>query len=191
VHGPTEVTVLDGSIVHLRPATATDIPALVPIRLAPEVRRWWRGGEDMANEIAGDLEEPGATPYVVEVAGRVVGWIQWSEQTEPAYRHATVDLYLDPACHGRGIGTDAVRTVIAHLVAAHGHRRFEIDPAADNAAAIRCYAKVGFRTVGIRRLAEQGGDGAWHDALVMDLLADEFVVSAPTAVRRSRSGPGA
>ena len=44
-----------------------------------------------------------------------------------------------------------------------------------NAAAIRCYSKVGFRPVGIMRQAERGNDGSWHDCLLMDLLADEIV----------------
>ena len=50
-----------------------------------------------------------------------------------------------------------------------------IDPSADNAAAIRCYEKVGFRPVGIMRAYERDHDGTgWHDGLLMDLLADEL-----------------
>jgi aminoglycoside 6'-N-acetyltransferase len=50
-----------------------------------------------------------------------------------------------------------------------------IDPAADSAAAIRCYSKVGFRPVGIMRRYERGSDGTWHDGLLMDLLAEELI----------------
>ena len=50
-----------------------------------------------------------------------------------------------------------------------------IDPAADNAAAIRCYSKAGFRPVGIMRDYERGADGTWHDGLLMDLLAGELI----------------
>lgn len=53
-----------------------------------------------------------------------------------------------------------------------------IGPAADNAAAIRCYGKVGFRPVGIMRSYERGPDGTWHDGLLMDLLAEE-ITEAP------------
>jgi aminoglycoside 6'-N-acetyltransferase len=50
-----------------------------------------------------------------------------------------------------------------------------IDPAADNAAAIRCYAAVGFRPVGIMRNYERDVDAdTWHDGLLMDLLAAEL-----------------
>ena len=50
----------------------------------------------------------------------------------------------------------------------------EIDPAADNEAAIACYTKVGFRPVGILRQSERDNDGTWHDALMMDMLAAEL-----------------
>ena len=61
----------------------------------------------------------------------------------------------------------------------HGHHRIEIDPAADNAAAIRAYTKVGFRPVGITRQSERGADGTWHDGLLMDLLADDLLAGGP------------
>ena len=137
-----------------------------------------------------DLQEPGSTPYVIEFSSRVVGWIQWSAEEDPDYRYASIDIYLDPAARGRGLGTDAVRTMARHLIDEHGHHRLEIDPAADNAAAIRCYEKVGFRPVGIRRRSERGNDGSWHDGLLMDLLADEFApADSETAEKRPREGP--
>jgi aminoglycoside 6'-N-acetyltransferase len=65
--------------------------------------------------------------------------------------------------------------VARHLIRDLGHHRITIDPAADNEAAIRCYAKVGFRPVGVMRRYERGPDGTWHDGLLMDLLADELI----------------
>jgi aminoglycoside 6'-N-acetyltransferase len=85
-----------------------------------------------------------------------------------------MDIYVDPAVHGRGVGTDAVRTLARHLIDDHGHHRLTIDPAADNPGAIRAYTKVGFRPVGVQRRAERGTDGTWHDSLLMDLLAEEL-----------------
>ena len=168
-------TTLAGAMIRLRPATRADIPALVPIRRTPQVHARWRGGDDLEAAIEEDLDEADSTAYVIELEDRVVGWIQWSAEEEPDYRHAMIDLYVDPAVHGRGVGTDAVRTMAAHLIDDHGHHRLEIDPAADNEPAIRCYAKVGFRPVGTLRRSERGGDGTWHDALLMDLLAEELV----------------
>jgi aminoglycoside 6'-N-acetyltransferase len=166
---------LEGAEVRLRPARPDDVPALVPIREDPVVYARWSGGPDLRSAVEQDLAELGATAYVIEFGARVVGWIQWSAEDEPDYRHADIDLYVDPAVHGRGVGEDAVRTLARHLIETHGHHRLEIDPAADNLAAIRCYSKVGFRPVGIRRRGERGPDGSWHDALLMDLLAEELL----------------
>ncbi|MFI9155224.1 GNAT family N-acetyltransferase [Streptomyces sp. NPDC053367] len=168
------MTVLHGTQVVLRPATEDDIPALAAIRATPEVRARWRGGDDLAAEVAEDLADPGTRVLAIEVEGRVAGQIQWYAEEDPEYRHAGIDLFLDPAVHGRGLGTDAVRTLARHLVDDHGHHRLVIDPAADNAPAIRCYTKAGFRPVGIMRQYERGADGTWHDGLLMDLLADEL-----------------
>ncbi|MFF3617111.1 GNAT family N-acetyltransferase [Streptomyces sp. NPDC002580] len=167
------MTVLRGALVVLRPTVPADIPALAAIRATPEVRARWRGGEDLAADIAVDLEDAGTRCLTIESRQRIIGMIQWYAEEEPDYRHAGIDLFLDPAVHGRGLGTDAVRTLARHLIDAHGHHRLVIDPAADNTAAIRCYTKAGFRPVGIMRQYERGPDGSWHDGLLMDLLATE------------------
>jgi aminoglycoside 6'-N-acetyltransferase len=100
--------------------------------------------------------------------------IEFSEELTPRYRHAAIDLFLDPAVHGRGVGTEAVRRVVRHLIAERGHHRITIDPATANAVAIRTYEKAGFKPVGVMRRYERDarGDG-WHDALLMDLVAGE------------------
>lgn len=165
---------LRGRAVSLRPATDADVPVLAAIRAEPEVRRWWRGDDDLAGAVRADLADDELTVYVVEHDGRVVGAIQWYAETDPDYRHASLDIFLDPAVRGVGLGGDAIRTLVRHLADAHGHHRFTIDPAAANTAAIRAYAKAGFRPVGIMRRYERGADGRWHDALLMDLLADDL-----------------
>ena len=129
----------------------------------------------MAAAVAEDLTEPGTETFVVEHKGKVAGAIQWTAEEEPDYEHASIDIYLDPALHGRGLGADAVRTLARHLMVDRGHHRLVIDPAADNGAAIRCYSKVGFRPVGIMRRYERGLDGEWHDGLLMDLVAGELI----------------
>jgi len=168
------MTILHGQWVTLRRAVPADVPALAAIRATPEVRARWAGGDDVEAEIAEDLAETDLQLLAIEVDGRVVGMIQWSEESDPMYRHAGMDLFLHPSVHGRGLGTDAVRTLAQHLILEHGHHRLVIDPAANNAAAIACYAKVGFKPVGVMRRYERDPDGTWHDGLLMDLLAEEL-----------------
>jgi aminoglycoside 6'-N-acetyltransferase len=121
------------------------------------------------------LDEPQSTRFTIEVDGAIAGLIQYWEENEPKYRHAGIDLFIDPQLHGRGIGSEAVTQVVRLLFCEHGHNRITIDPAVDNVAAVRAYEKVGFKRVGVMRQAERdaGGEG-WHDALLMELLASEW-----------------
>lgn len=48
--------------------------------------------------------------------------------------------------------------------------QFVIDPAANNEAAIACYAMVGFKPVGVMRSYERSADGSWCDGLLMDMI---------------------
>jgi aminoglycoside 6'-N-acetyltransferase len=157
------------SEIVLRPLTADDADEILRIVRTPAVAQQW----DEPDE-GFPFEDEESTRFSIVVDGQVAGMIQFWEETEPKYRHAGIDLFLDPAFHGRGIGTEAVRRVVRMLIDEHGHHRITIDPAADNAVAIRAYEKAGFKPVGVMRQYERdtGGDG-WHDGLLMELLASD------------------
>ena len=148
----------------LRPLRETDIEPLLEIVNDSE---WWGEGN-----VADDLRCDGMA-FTIEVDGEVAGWLGVSEENDPMYRHAGLDITLAPPYQDRGLGTEALRAVIDWLVS-RGHHRFTIDPAAHNARAIRAYEKVGFRPVGRLRKYERGRDGEWHDGLLMDLLAEDL-----------------
>jgi aminoglycoside 6'-N-acetyltransferase len=154
--------------LQLRRLERADAGELLRILQTPEVARWW-GAPDPGFPLTDD---PDATRLTIVVGGRVAGLIQFDEEEEPRYRHASVDLFLDPELHGRGLGTEAVRRVVDHLIDDRAHHRVTIDPAVANHAAIKAYTKVGFRPVGRLREYERDstGDG-WHDGLLMELLA--------------------
>jgi RimJ/RimL family protein N-acetyltransferase len=154
--------------IVLRPLAEGDAPELRRIHSTPEVAwRWDLPAQDFP------WDEPEATRRTIEIDGTVAGMIQFSEELDPKYRHASIDLFLAPALHGRGVGTEAVRRMVRHLTRERGHHRITIDPAADNLAAIRAYEKVGFRRVGLMRSYERDPDGrGWHDGLLMELVVD-------------------
>jgi aminoglycoside 6'-N-acetyltransferase len=158
----------------LRPGNGDDLFRLVSILREPDVARRW--GKPAQAEIREDFIDT-ESGFVIEVEGDVVGAIQYDENDTPMYESAGIDLFITTPRHGQGFGTDAVRTLARYLIEERGHHRITIDPAADNAAAIRCYGKVGFRPAGVMRAYERGPDGAWHDGLLMDLLAGELVES--------------
>jgi len=160
---------LPGRLVRLRPATPADEPALVAILEEPEVTRWWRRSEWER------VDEHGAATFVIELGGATVGCIQFSEETDPDYVSAAVDIFVSAAVHGRGVGSDAMRTLIAWLIDVCGHHRLTVDPATANRRAVHVYEKLGFRPVGVLRQYERVETGVWRDALLMDLVAAEFV----------------
>ena len=159
---------LEGDLVQLVSLTPDHLTDLRRIRNTPEVRARWGEPED-----EGDDDD--VTCFTIVLDGVVRGMIQYGEEEDPGYRHASIDIYVDPEVHGRGVGRDAVRTLARHLIDDRGHHRLVIDPAADNAAAIRCYSAVGFKPVGVMRNYERDTNGTgWHDGLLMDLLATEL-----------------
>ncbi|MBC6461663.1 GNAT family N-acetyltransferase [Actinomadura sp. HBU206391] len=163
---------LSGRTVVLVPMAAEHVTELRRIRRTPEVRSRWG---DVDTEPDWPFDDPDAVVYAILLDGTVRGLVQYGEEEEPMYRHASIDIFLDPAVHGQGAGQDAVRTLARHLIHDRGHHRLVIDPAADNEPAIRCYTAVGFRPVGVMRRYERDADGAgWHDGLLMDLLAEEL-----------------
>jgi aminoglycoside 6'-N-acetyltransferase len=156
----------------LRPVTADDVEDLSRLRSTPEVARWWQARTPA--EVAADWREglaDGEARWTVWMQGARVGFIQAYEETDPDYRRAGIDLYVDPGQHGRGIGREITARVARWLFDDLGHHRVIIDPTLANAAAVRCYEAVGFRPVGVMR--EYWWDhveGRWADALLMDLL---------------------
>jgi aminoglycoside 6'-N-acetyltransferase len=154
----------------LRPLAPADAPELRRIHATPEVVRWW----DRPERAFPLSDEPGATRLTIVVDGAVAGLIQFTEELEPRYRHAAIDLFVDPVLHNRGIGTEALRRVVRLLVDERDHHRITIDPATENRAAIRSYEKAGFRRVGVMRRSERDVDGpSWHDSLLMELIAGD------------------
>jgi aminoglycoside 6'-N-acetyltransferase len=165
--------VLRGERVLLRPATGDDVDAIAAMLREPAVARWW--GDYDADRVRRDhLDDDGSETYAIEVNGELAGVLLIAEEDEPDYRHAALDVSLRTAYQDRGLGREALRVAIDHLARERGHHRFTIDPAADNARAVRCYAAVGFRPVGVLRRYWRSPDGDWRDGLLMDLLAEDL-----------------
>ena len=166
--------VLAGRRVRLRPGGPDDARRLHDIQAEPSVARWWVNPDPVA-AIEQDLRGDGdVVLLVVEVDGQVAGGIQYHEEDDPMYRRAGIDIYLAARFQNRGAGREAVALLARFLFEQRGHHRLTIDPAAANERAIRSYASVGFRPVGVMRQYERGGDGRFHDGLLMDMLRDEL-----------------
>jgi aminoglycoside 6'-N-acetyltransferase len=155
--------------VTLRPLDEDDLEELATVVTQPSVREWW-GSFDDPEELRND-----GCAFAIEVDNALAGWLGFTEETDPKYRHAGLDIVLAAPFQDMGLGPAALRLAARWLVDERGHHRLTIDPARDNVRAIRAYEAVGFRPVGVLRRYERGPDGGWRDGLLMDLLAEELV----------------
>lgn len=166
-------TRLHGARVTLRPASGADAEALAAVLAQPEVARWWpRYDHARVRDVL--VESNDMTVYVITLDTRIIGSVQYVEEPARDYRHASLDLFLDYEEQGKGLATDAVRTLVRHLIYDRGHHRIAAYPATDNQRAIKTLSRVGFRSVGVMRRYERSADGTWQDCMLMDLLEDDL-----------------
>jgi aminoglycoside 6'-N-acetyltransferase len=164
-----------GSEIGFRPVTAADRSLLAEWIARPHWARWW----GPADAEAADIVE-GATsdfgPFVFTLDGRDAGYIQWWRPTgeweipveAPPETTRGIDMSIaDETDCGRGIGARVLSAFVGRLTA-EGITRFLIDPAPDNTAARRAYAKAGFGEVA--RGTHQDGP---YVLMVLDLQPSE------------------
>ncbi|MBL1085871.1 GNAT family N-acetyltransferase [Streptomyces actinomycinicus] len=172
---------LRGEQVLLRPVTADDVLALMPMFLdaeasrltgshddgAPDegrIRTWYESRQEQDDRL--DLA-------VVElVTGNVIGEAvlnEWDSGNESC----SFRICLVPGTYGSGLGTEATRLIVGYGFEALGLHRISLEVYAFNPRARRAYEKVGFVAEGVLRDALLW-EGERVDATVMSILAPEW-----------------
>ena len=151
--------------VTFRSMHEDDIPLLYEWLRRPHVVEWW-GGDDAAPSLKQTrekylpriLDATGVRAYIALVDGRPIGFAQsyvalglgggwWEDETDPGVRG--IDQFLcDGGSLGQGLGTRMVTAFVRVLFSQPGVTRVQTDPSPNNARAIRCYEKSGFRRIG-------------------------------------------
>ena len=121
---------LQGERVTLRPLDEADLDPLAAIIREPSVAQWW-GESDEPERLRDNLRMDGDA-FVIEADGELAGWLGFVEETEPEYRSVGFDISLSERFQGKGLGPDALRTLIRWFADERGHHRFTIDPNAAN-----------------------------------------------------------
>jgi RimJ/RimL family protein N-acetyltransferase len=110
--------------------------------------------------------------WVIESDGALTGELRL-DSLDTTDRHARLALGLFADSHlGRGIGRRAIAQALDHAFGPLGLHRVDLRVLAFNTRAIRCYTACGFRHEGTLR-ENAWIDGAWHDDLIMGLLAHD------------------
>ncbi|MDZ4170119.1 MAG: GNAT family protein [Coriobacteriia bacterium] len=164
---------LTGRLVTLRPADETELSQLAEALAADANASPWLGTDPSV--ILTWFRGDGVSAFVVDSQGTALGVITFEEELDPDYHAANIDIGLLSGATGRGVGPDALATLVEYLFTVRGHHRVTIDPAVANTRAIRAYERVGFKPVGVMREYERGSDDQWHDNLLMDLLKRELM----------------
>lgn len=110
---------------------------------------------------------------VLSEGDRLIGNISLME-IDPVSRRATAGLFIgDAENRGKGYGAEALRLLLGYGFQTLNLHNIMLHVHADNAQAIACYKKVGFREFGRRREALYK-KGVYVDVIHMDILATEF-----------------
>jgi aminoglycoside 6'-N-acetyltransferase len=167
-----ESLVLRGERVLLRGPQAGELETLAGLIAAdPEASAWWSAN---AAKNLRWIQDPSSETFVIEVERGAAGVLMVTEENDPDYRYAGLDITLVGDTRGRGIGPEALRLMARSLFQERDHHRLTIDPALENHRAVRAYEKAGFLPVGVMRQYWRDADGAWRDGLLMEMLRDEW-----------------
>jgi len=171
-----------GEKVRLRPIERSDLPRFVAWFGDPEVRRHLliylpfslaqeeRWFENLLERLERqrDLVLAIETPEKVHIGNVGLHSIDWKN------RSAELGIAIgEKAYWDQGYGTDAIRTLLGLAFREMNLHRVFLRVNADNARAVRCYEKAGFRREGTLREA-MFREGAYRDQYVMSVLELEF-----------------
>lgn len=148
--------------VTLRLMTEHDLPMLHDWLNRPHIARWWGGDEARptleevkAHYLPSVMREAAVTPYIAMLGQVPIGYAQsyvalgsgggwWEDETDPGVRGVDQSL-ADPSQLGKGLGTRLVAALVDLLFTDPRVTKIQTDPAPNNARAIRCYEKAGFK----------------------------------------------
>jgi RimJ/RimL family protein N-acetyltransferase len=181
-------TWLVGSKVRLRPIEPDDVPTLQRwINTSPArnfiFTRLPMSLEQERDWAANAAVNPNTPVYIIQTSDGVdIG--SAGLQIEGA--RATLGIAIhDERFWNRGLGSDAVSTLVDGAFRARPLTRIELTVFPDNERAIRAYERVGFQREGLlRRYVYQ--NGAFRDVVLMSILHEEWT-AAHSPQKRARA----
>ena len=169
---------LKNATISLRPWQEADLPILTELRndvalqaqlLArprgsrpQQVREWLEGRsrqDDRMLFIIADCRDDLAQ-----------GFIQLNE-LDLIDRRAELGICLSAQARGRGVGGHAIALLADYLRDQWNLHKLGLRVRADNAAALRCYEKVGFARCGVLR-RHVFIEGCWQDVILMEYFLE-------------------
>jgi phosphinothricin acetyltransferase len=173
------------SNVEIRPVTEADLPAVTDIYEHAVLH-----GTATFELIPPDLTEmtgrfkalmDGSFPYLVaSIEGRVIGYAYAGPyRPRPAYRFTVENsVYLAPAIHRRGIGTQLLQRLIAECEGRGYRQMIAVVGDSANAGSIGVHSRCGFAMIGTH--PDVGFKfGRWLDTVMMQRPLGEGSTTLP------------
>ena len=166
------------NFIQILPATESDLAAIsalagviwrecyVSVISTEQIEymlKWMYGVSTMQREMS-----QGVRYEKILLAGQLVGFAAWGQMQEPSICKLH-KLYLLAAHHGQGLGSQAIRHVLAAAKAA-GFSRLHLNVNKKNSHAIAAYQRNGF--VAIREVCDDIGGGFVMDDFVMGRMLE-------------------
>ena len=178
---------LEGQHVRLRAIEREDLPSLHEL-LDDDLELMTRRSDEPPRPIAlaeleqrfdEALEEPDQTSmwFAAEVDDELIG--ECGLPSIDHYRRSCeIGIALGREYWAKGLGQDAVRTLVDFAFRDLGMHKVGLEVLADDDRAVGAYRKVGFVEEG-RRREHSWFEGEFHDALVMGILREEWTRAHP------------
>lgn len=144
--------------LHIEPAQARDAEIVAKLHAQGFYRGWPR--EDFAAYIVGE----GTPVYIAcDAKRRIAGFAMTRQTGEEA---ELITIAVDKKWRGKGIGLALMRAILDDLLMSPARKLF-LEVAADNAAALKLYARLGFERISERQGYYPRPDGTPATAIVM------------------------
>jgi RimJ/RimL family protein N-acetyltransferase len=165
--------------VTVRRAIPEDVPFLAALVSDEDVAPFLASirptsEEELAIEVARSLAEPddfGVMVFAVE--GERAGTATWEQVNRRSRIAAVGGFAIDPAFRGRGIGDEAARELLRHLLREVGFHRLQMEIYGFNERALRHAERAGWVREGVRRKAYRYDD-EWVDGILFGLVAEDL-----------------
>jgi RimJ/RimL family protein N-acetyltransferase len=181
--GRTNLIMLHGEKIYLRPVRQDDLPILAArandIAFLTEFNFFGlhrhNGLEKYFQEDGLLSQEHGTLVVVTYASDQIVGDVSYRQvRYGPGYASIAYNLgiALAPEHRGKGYGVEAQQLLAEYLFSVYPIMRVEASTDITNSAELRALEKAGFTREGVLRKA-QWRNGDWHDLVVYSKLRGE------------------
>ena len=131
-----------------------DFPLMLVWLQESHVKEWWNDGDDTLEKVAAHYgAADDASRFVLLDGEKPIGYFQYYFGENGVIG---IDQFIgDETYLNRGVGTETIKIFVGMILEKHNPPFIILDPSPENARAINCYEKVGFRHYQTEKLSDR------------------------------------